>query len=287
VPSFVPPAPIDLKRTLAAIGVRDWKDGAAWWTVTTSAGTATVALASDNGVVEATGWGTGAQEALERVPRLLGFDDDPENFEAGELRDLHLRSPGLRLGSTGAVFDVLARGILAQVVTSAEAKSSHRNLVRVFGTPAPGPRDDLLVPPSPGAIAALQYEDLHPLGIERKRAETLLESARRAKRLDEIMDMDRDDAYRRLNAVRGIGPWTAAIVMGEAWGDRDAVLVGDYNLPSAVTWAFRGQRKGTDEEMLELLEPFRPNRRRALLLIKQSGVKPPRRGPKTPVRRHL
>ena len=64
MPSFVPPAPIDLKRTLGAIGVRDWKDGAAWWTVTTSAGTATVAIASDNGVVEATGWGTGAQEAL-------------------------------------------------------------------------------------------------------------------------------------------------------------------------------------------------------------------------------
>ena len=287
MPSFVPPAPIDLRRTLAAIGIRDWKDGAAWWTVTTAAGPATVAIESGNGVVEATAWGNGADEALGRVPRLLGFDDDPAAFDAGELREVHLRSLGLRLGSTGAVFPVLARAILAQVVTNVEARSSHRSLVRALGTAAPGPRDDLLVPPTAESVAALRYEDLHPLGIERKRADTLLESARRAKRLDEIMAMDRDAAYRRLTAVQGIGPWTAAIVMGEAWGDRDAVLVGDYNLPSAVTWALRGQRKGTDDEMLELLEPFRPNRRRALLLIKQSGPKPPRHGPKTSVRRHL
>ncbi len=287
MPSFEPPTPIDLRRTLAAIGIRDWKEGAAWWTVTTSAGSATVAIESGNGAVEATAWGKGADEVLERIPRLLGFDDDPDAFDARELREVHRRSLGLRLGSTGAVFPVLARAILAQVVTSVEARSSHRGLVRAFGAPAPGPRADLLVPPTPEAIAALGYEDLHRLGIERRRAETLLESARRAKRLDEIMAMDRDAADRRLTAVRGIGAWTAAIVMGEAWGDRDAVMVGDYNLPSEVTWALRGQRQGTDDEMLELLEPFRPNRRRALLLIKQSGITPPRHGPKTPIRRHL
>lgn len=285
--TFDPPGPLDLRRTLAAIGVKERAGGSTWWTVATGSGPATVALANVEGVVQSTGWGSGAEEAMERVPRLLGFDDDPASFDPRELRDLHLRSIGLRLGSTGEVFDSVVPAVLAQVVTSAEAKASHRRLVRAHGTPAPGPREDLLVPPSAEAIASLGYEDLHPLGIERKRAQTLLEAARRAKRLGEIMTMGRDDAYRRLLAVRGIGPWTAAWVMGDAWGDRDAVMVGDYNLPSTVTWALRGQRRGTDEEMLELLEPFRPERRRAVLLLKQSGVKAPRHGPKTPVRKHL
>ena len=287
MPTFVPPGPLDLRRTLSAVGVEGRADGAIWWALRTDSGPATVSLSAADGAVEASGWGDGAEEALRRVPRLLGFDDDPMAFEPGPLRDLHLRSMGLRLGSTGAVFDVLARAILGQVVTGAEAKASHRNLVRTYGVRAPGPRSDLLVPPGPEVIAGLRYEDLHPLGIERKRAEVLLEASRRAKRIEEILAMDRDDAYRRLTAVRGIGPWTAAIVMGEAWGDRDAVLVGDHNLPSTVTWAFRRQRQGTDEEMLELLEPFRPLRRRALLLIKQSGVKRPRHGPRSPVRKHL
>ena len=127
-----------------------------------------------------------------------------------------------------------------------------------MGSPAPGRRNDLLIPPSAEVVAWLGYEELHPFGIGRKRATIVLEAARRAKRLDEILTMERSDAYARLTAVRGIGPWTAAVVMGEAWGDRDAVPVGDYHLPSMVTWAMLGQRKGTDEEMPELLEPYRP-----------------------------
>lgn len=285
--TFSPPGPLDLRRTLAAVGVKDRSDGAIWWTVEVPTGPASLALGNGDSGIQVGGWGSGADEAMERVPRLLGFDDDPESFQPGPLRDLHLRSLGLRLGATGAVFDAVAPAVLAQVVTSAEAKSSYRKLVQTFGRPAPGPRPELRLPPAAATIAALGYEELHPLGIEHKRARVLIEAARRAKRLDEIVLMDRDDAYRRLTAVAGIGVWTAAWVMAEAWGDRDAVPVGDYNLPSMVTWALRRQRKGTDEEMLELLEPYRPQRRRAILLLKQSGVKAPRRGPKTPVRKHL
>jgi 3-methyladenine DNA glycosylase/8-oxoguanine DNA glycosylase len=283
-----PPGPVDLRRTLAAVGIKDRSDGAIWWTVEVPSGPATLALRNGQGrAVDVTGWGSGAEEAIERVPRILGFDDDPDSFEAQALRDLHLRSMGLRLGSTGAVFDTVVPAILAQVVTSAEAKTSYRNMVAAFGTQAPGPRPELRLPPSAQTVASLGYEDLHPLGIERKRARVLIEAGRRAKRLGEILSMERDDAYRRLTAVAGIGEWTAARVMGEAWGDRDAVPVGDYNLPSMVTWALKRQRRGNDQEMLELLEPYRPQRRRAVLLLKQSGVKAPRHGPKTPVRKHL
>ena len=287
MPLFEPPEPIDLRRTLSAVGVKDVREGSAWWAVETASGPATVAIHRTNGAIEATGWGSGSDEALARIPRLLGFDDEPAAFVPGALREFHLRGLGLRLGSTSAVFDRLLPAILAQMVTSAEALSSYRRLRAGFGSPAPGPRDDLLIPPSAEVIGSLQYEDLHPFGIERKRATIVLEAARRAKRLDEILTMERSDAYARLTAVRGIGPWTAAVVMGEAWGDRDAVPVGDYHLPSMVTWVMLGQREGTDEEMLELLERYRPYRRRAVVLLKQSGLRAPRRGPKMPVREHL
>ncbi len=283
MPVLDPPEPFDLDRTLAAAGVRD-----GWWTVHTGAGPATVSLRRrSDGRVEADAWGTGAGEALDRLPRLLGFDDHPEAFDPGPLRELHRAGIGLRLGATGAVFDALLAAILGQVVTSAEAKRSERRIRGAFGDPAPGPRDDLLLPPRPETIASLGYEDLHPLGVEQKRARTLIEAARRSRRLEEIVDMDRGAAYQRLTAVRGIGQWTAAMAMGIAWGDRDAVPEGDHNLPSMVTWAMRGERTGTDEEMLELLEPFRPNRRRAVMLLKQGGVHSPRHGPKSPVRDHL
>ena len=110
------------------------------------------------------------------------------------------------------------------------------------------------------------------MGIERSRARTVREIAKRAARLEEIVGMERADAVARLEAVRGVGPWTSGWVMGAAWGDRDAIPIGDFHLPNTVSWALAGEPRASDERMLELLEPFRPQRRRALMLIKMARV---------------
>jgi 3-methyladenine DNA glycosylase/8-oxoguanine DNA glycosylase len=65
-----------------------------------------------------------------------------------------------------------------------------------------------------------------------------------------------------------------------ALGDADAVSVGDYHLAHRVAFAFLGERRGTDEQMLELLEPFRPHRQRVVRLIERGAAVPPRRGPR-------
>ena len=69
----------------------------------------------------------------------------------------------------------------------------------------------------------------------------------------------------------GIGPWTAAEVMVRVLGDPDAVSVGDFHLPHLVSWALAGEARGTDERMLELLEPFRGQRARVIRLLELSG----------------
>ena len=92
--------------------------------------------------------------------------------------------------------------------------------------------------------------------------------------------MPRADGYARLRAVPGIGPWTAAEVMLRATGDPDAVSVGDFHLKNLVAYAFTGARKGTDEEMVELLEPYRGHRARVIRLLEASGIRPPAHGPR-------
>ncbi len=155
------------------------------------------------------------------------------------------------------------------------------------GEPAPGPNEGLRTFPDPDRIAVLSYQDLHGIGVERKRAMTIIEAARRANRLDQILEMERDAAWSRLQAVRGIGPWTAAFVMGAAYGDKDAVPTGDYHLPNSVAWALAGEARADDARMLELLEPYRPERRRLLVAIKTEGIHAPKYGPKTAIREHF
>lgn len=284
---FTPPQPFDLRATLGSLGIGEFDSrGTAWIAVRGVSGDATASISGDQGGLAVTVWGNGAEELLDRLPRLLGFDDDVAAFDPppGLVRDLHRRQHGLRLGSTGAVWDVLAATVLGQKVTTKEAKTGYRRLVSRYGTQAPGPRADLWLPPAPSRVAELRYEDLHPLGIERRRAVTLVECARRASRLEEALDMPPDDARRRLQSLRGIGPWTAEAVMGAAYGDRDAVLVGDFHLPNLVAWALAGEARADDTRMLDLLEPFRPYRRRAQVLLKRSGIHAPRFGPKSALR---
>ena len=101
---------------------------AATYALHTAQGPATVTVNVSGDRLEASADGPGAASALRQVPRTVGLEDRPEDFPAGNgvLRDLHRRHPGLRLGSTGRVFDALIPTVLGQRVTTDEAKKSYR-----------------------------------------------------------------------------------------------------------------------------------------------------------------
>jgi 3-methyladenine DNA glycosylase/8-oxoguanine DNA glycosylase len=248
----------------------------------TADGPATIQLIARGGHLAAEAWGPGAERLLAAVPALVGLDDDRDGFVPGQHRliaELDRRHPGIRLGRTGAVLESLIPAILEQKVTGTEAWRGFRGVVRRWGEPAPGPFDLRLAPPA-AVIAAIPYHELHPIGIERRRADLLRRVAERADRFEEIVAMPREDAYRRLRAMPGIGPWTAAEVALRALGDADAVSVGDFHLPSLVAFSLAGEIRGNDARMLELLEPWRGHRARVVRLLELSGLRPPAFGPR-------
>jgi 3-methyladenine DNA glycosylase/8-oxoguanine DNA glycosylase len=212
----------------------------------------------------------------------VGLDDDRAGFEPARHRlvaDLDRRHLGVRLGRTGAVFESLLPAILEQKVTGTEAWRGFRGLIRRWGEPAPGPFG-LWLAPRAEVVATIPYHELHPIGIERRRADLLRRVAARGERFEEIVSMPRDDAYRRLRAMPGIGPWTAAEVALRSLGDADAVSVGDFHLPSLVAFSLAGEVRADDARMLELLEPWRGHRARVVRLLELSGLRPPAFGPR-------
>ena len=257
----------------------------AWWRATrTPEGPATARFAAGGGTVWVQAWGPGAAWCLDTAGELLGSRDHLDGFEPrGLVRELHRSLPGLRISRSRTVFEALVPSILEQKVSGKEARASYRAVVRAWGTPAPGPLP-LLVPPGPDVLAGKAYWEFHPLGVEMKRANTIRAAASRAARLEEAVGMVAADAHRRLQAVPGVGPWTAAEVAIVALGDADAVSVGDYHLPHLVSWKLAGEPRGTDERMLELLAPYAGHRGRVLRLLQHSGECAPRFGPRMPLR---
>ena len=231
--------------------------------------------------MEADAWGPGAAKALEDIPDWVGESDDP-----GALAPRHPAveraarlGRGLRMASVGGLVEVLIPTILAQKVTGAEAARSYRQLVSRYGERAPGP-GSLSLPPDPARLADLYYYHFHPLGVEQRRAETIIRVCRMADRIEATADRDLATSYRFLHRLPGIGPWTSASALRVVRGDPDAVPVGDFHLPNTVAWALAGEARGTDERMLELLSPYEGQRGRVVRLLERFGGRAPAYGPR-------
>jgi 3-methyladenine DNA glycosylase/8-oxoguanine DNA glycosylase len=271
----------------------------AWWTARTPDGPGTLHLERNGSELVATGYGAGASWVLDRADALAGLRDDVSGFDAiaarnPVVRETWRRRSGLRLTASGRVFALCVPVILTQKVTGLEASRSWLGIARRFGEPAPGPLDGLLLPPDPAEIAATPYWEFHRHGLEQRRADALCRVAAVAARLEAAPDAA--TATRLLTSIPGIGIWTAAEVVRVVYGDPDAVTVGDYHLPNHVVHALTGEvragkRDGTpvrissaDARMLEVLEPFRPQRARVVQVLLANGAAAPRFGPRSPVR---
>jgi 3-methyladenine DNA glycosylase/8-oxoguanine DNA glycosylase len=139
----------------------------------------------------------------------------------------------------------------------------------------------LWTPPSPTVLGRLSSPDLHLLGLERRRAQTLVGAAVALARHQHLADGDAPAGTAALRTVPGIGPWTTGCLAGLTWGDPDTVITGDSGIPSLVAWVLAGQRRADDARMLDLLAPYRPHRYRVLGLVMASGRRPPRQAPRS------
>jgi 3-methyladenine DNA glycosylase/8-oxoguanine DNA glycosylase len=229
-------------------------------------------------------YGPGGPWLLARAAPMAGADDPgaPE-LEAAPDRAVASAARAhrsLRWGASGDLYHELLPAILGQRITVGEAYAQWRRLCEQLSAPAPGPFEGLLLPPAPEVLARRPSWAFHRLGIERKRAEPMIELAKHPAKLWRWAGLAPAEAAAKLAHLRGLGPWTIGTALGPALGAPDAVPVGDFHLKHMVAWTLAGEPRATDERMLELLEPYRGNRGRVVRLLKLSGNGAPAFGPK-------
>ncbi|MEV0249714.1 DNA-3-methyladenine glycosylase 2 family protein [Nocardia sp. NPDC050712] len=289
--------PVDLAHTIAPLGRglgdpchTTAADGTHWHASRLPSGPVTYRLAQSGPcAVRAQAWGPGAAEFLERLEHLLCLDEDVSGFtpDHPKLAEAHRRCPGLRMLRTGLVFEALVPAVLEQKVHTKSARASWRSLVRAFGTPAPGPAPaGLLVPPDADTWRRIPSWTYHRANVGPQRAQTIVRAARVAEALERTAAQDPAEAARLLCTIPGIGVWTAAEIGQRAFGDADALSVGDFHLAAIVGWTLLG-RPIDDDEMVEYLDPLRPHRYRAVRLLEIGGfAHKPKFGPRTPLTDH-
>jgi 3-methyladenine DNA glycosylase/8-oxoguanine DNA glycosylase len=250
-------------------------DGAIWRTSLMPSGpvTARISRATPN-TVDCEAWGTGAAEFADALPAMLGADDDATGFSPDEptIAAAHRRVPHLRLGRTGRVLESLIPAVLEQRVSGKDSFRAWRLLVTKFGAPAPGPAPISMRVPPPGEVwRRIPSWEFHLANVDPGRARTLVGCAQRADSLERLSGRPPEQARAALTSLPGVGEWTAAETAQRAFGDADALSVGDYHLAKVVGWSLLGCPID-DAAMVELLEPLRPHRHRAVRLLEVSGL---------------
>ncbi|MGH4008437.1 MAG: DNA-3-methyladenine glycosylase 2 family protein [Pseudonocardiaceae bacterium] len=226
--------------------------------------------------------------AVSRLRRLLDADADPCAVDEVLGADPALATavagqPGIRIPGTVDGAETVLRAVLGQQVTVASARAAAARLVAALGEPMPGEPvlgttgSPSLLFPAPGAIAEHAAEVLTG---PRRRIETVQAVAAALGAGDLVVDAGRDPEELRaeLEAIPGIGPWTAGYVALRVLGATDVLL--DTDLAIRQGAAALGLATDADE-LRRRARRWRPWRSYAGMHLWRAAATRPRRAERT------
>ncbi len=159
--------------------------------------------------------------------------------ERNALADAHLRAtdpvmarlidrfgPCALTVKNGAPFEVLAAAIISQQLSNKAAATIQNRVVAQVG------------PLTAAAVARADAVALRACGLSNAKARWLIALGQAATTgaldFDAIAAMDDDTALRTLDALPGVGPWTAEMWLIFAQGREDLFSMGDVGLRNAI-----------------------------------------------------
>jgi AraC family transcriptional regulator of adaptative response / DNA-3-methyladenine glycosylase II len=207
-------------------------------------------------------------DVVARVRRIAGLDQPAEAERALRrdpmLRALIARAPGLRVPGAWDPFEVSVRVIIGQQVSVRGASTLSGRIARAFGDPVDGIAEMGLshVFPTAERLAGARIEQLREAGLTHARAETVRAFARAYADGRVALDgsLTLDDVLSRLQAVPGVGAWTAHVIAMRACGHLDAFPSGDLGLRRSATALLGRDGAVTASELEERAESWRPYR---------------------------
>ena len=207
-----------------------------------------------------------AQAAVQRCRRMLDLDADPDTVESHFADDpllstLIRKRPGLRSPGHPDGVELLTRAVLGQQVSVKAARTLAARLVAAIGEPLAVPVEGVTHTfPSAEAIAGCATGDF---AMPSARARALINACRQLAAGNIVIDAgsDRDEISRQLEALPGIGPWTASYVALRALGDPDVFLPTDIGVRNALRLL---GAESSPRDAATLAESWRPWRSYAL-----------------------
>jgi 3-methyladenine DNA glycosylase/8-oxoguanine DNA glycosylase len=192
-----------------------------------------------------------AELAVERMRFATGVDEDHREFHEA-FRDDPLIGravctyPHLRVRRRTCPWEAFMWAVTEQLIAYDDAVLIQRRIIRALGTRCPA--TGLVEGPSAAVVARQSVARLQSFGLTETRAVALRRAAVEvaAGRVD-LFDRDHERGWRRLMAIRGIGPWTIEMLALLGQGRYDQVPAGDLGYIKIVGRITTGHPKARAE----------------------------------------
>jgi DNA-3-methyladenine glycosylase II len=161
----------------------------------------------------------------------------------------------VRAGRPHDHYGALVRSIVGQQLSTTAARAIFGRLTARFGGRTPTPQEVLDDDPDElRAAAGLSHAKVRYL---RSLAEHILAGELELDRLEDLPD---DEVITELTAVKGIGTWSAHMLLLFQLGRPDVLAVGDLGIRKAVMLAYALDALPSPQTLEKLAEPWRPHR---------------------------
>ncbi|MCA9524238.1 MAG: DNA-3-methyladenine glycosylase 2 family protein [Myxococcales bacterium] len=164
--------------------------------------------------------------------------------------------PRLGVRDESDIFAALVRSVVFQQLNGRAAETIFSRLLALFGDGGF---------PTPHALAERPFEDLRSAGLSRSKAASVQDIARRTISGElptraEAQQLDDESVVARLVAARGVGRWTAEMVLIFCLGRLDVMPVGDFGVRKGFGRVFGDGAPAEPEAILARAERWRPYR---------------------------
>ncbi len=118
--------------------------------------------------------------------------------------------------------------------------------------------------PSPEAILAVPLETLRSVGLSRQKASYLHDLSARVVagtlRLDDLDELSDEQVMEALTAVKGVGRWTAEMILIFQLGRPDVLPLDDVGVLRSIQNVYGLRRRPSEKQVLRIGERWRPYR---------------------------
>jgi DNA-3-methyladenine glycosylase II len=215
------------------------------------------------------------QAARDYAARALGTDTPVQPFYRKFRTDPLLGPPirrlrGLRVAGAATAFESLVTTILAQQVNLSFAYSIREELIRVYGRSRRVANQTYWRFPEPAGMASATEETLRGFRLSGAKARTIaaVAAAFVDGELDEatLAAADDEDVLECLTRIKGVGRWTAEVVLMRGLARTDAFPAADLGVIKFLAMEVLGREEvASEREMREFAEGWRPHRSLALV----------------------